>query len=354
MKTNKSKPVKLNTFLFPYLLLLCIGIFLLLPGCNKKEPAADFTLEDGYISRSTPIDFDLSSLNSIPDNPNSTLSVPTYITRIGDTYFIVDCYNNQVIYNEDLTAPLYEWRIMTNDLSMPHTIAGDGSVYVIDDTENNRILIMEKDVNENGQPVFVPTQEFTGIGNRPHYVVYDEATKTFYAWSSQSGEMYLFRRPADDTTLYLTQIRSVPALSNVYVRSFTIVGDTVYFVAGIGNSSVIEADLSTFQVKKEYPVPDEIAGMVQLTPIEDYFYITVSTDASGNQDYATIIRTRSLKDLAKGNYEDIYHNFIGGGTPYYITEIDGTFYLTEHRLPGHSIWSFHVTDNTVTDVITVY
>ncbi len=354
MKTNKSKPVKLNTFLFPYLLLLCIGIFLLLPGCNKKEPAADFTLEDGYISRSTPIDFDLSSLNSIPDNPNSSLSVPTYITRIGDTYFIVDCYNNQVIYNEDLTAPLYEWRIMTNDLSMPHTIAGDGSVYVIDDTENNRILIMEKDVNENGQPVFVPTQEFTGIGNRPHYVVYDEATKTFYAWSSQSGEMYLFRHPADDTTLYLTQIRSVPALSNVYVRSFTIVGDTVYFVAGIGNSSVIEADLSTFQVKKEYPVPDEIAGMVQLTPIEDYFYITVSTDASGNQNYATIIRTRSLKDLAKGNYEDIYHNFIGGGTPYYITEIDGTFYLTEHRLPGHSIWSFHVTDNTVTDVITVY
>ncbi len=354
MKTDKSKPVKLNTFLFPYLLLFCAGMFLLLPGCNKKEPAADFTLEDGYISRSTPIDFDLSALSSIPDNSNSTLSVPTYITRIGDTYFIVDCYNNQVIYNEDLTAPLYEWRIMTNDLSMPHTIAGDGSVYVIDDTENNRILIMEKKVNENGQPVFVPTQEFTGIGNRPHYVVYDEATKTFYAWSSQSGEMYLFRHPAGDTTLYLTQIRSVPALSNVYVRSFTIVGDTVYFVAGIGNSSVIEADLSTFRVKKEYPVPDEIAGMVQLTPIEDYFYITVSTDASGNQDYATIIRTRSLKDLAKGNYEDIYHNFIGGGTPYYITEIDGAFYLTEHRLPGHSIWSFHVTDNTVTDVITVY
>jgi len=354
MKTDKNKPVKLNTFLFSCLLLLCMGMFFLLAGCDKKEPAADFTLEDGYISRSTPIDFDLSSLSSIPDNPNSTLSVPTYITRIGDTYFIVDCYNNQVIYNEDLTAPLYEWRIMTSDLSMPHTIAGDGSVYVIDDTENNRILIMEKDVNENGQPVFVPTQEFTGIGNRPHYVIYDETTKTFYAWSSQSGEMYLFRHPADDTTLYLTQIRSVPALSNVYVRSFTIVGDTIYFVAGIGNSSVIEADLSTFQVKKEYPVPDEIAGMVQLTPIEDYFYITVSTDASGNQDYATIIRAKSLKDLAKGNYEDIYHNFIGGGTPYYITEIDGSFYLTEHRLPGHSIWRFHVTDNTVTDVTTVY
>ena len=213
---------------------------------------------------------------------------------------------------------------------------------------------MEKGVNENGQPVFIPTQEFTEVGNRPHYVIYDEATKTFYVWSSQSGEMYLFRHPVDDTTVYLTEIRSIPALANVYVRSFTIADDTVYFVAGIGNSSIIEADLATFEVKKQYPVPDEIAGMVQISPIEDYYYITVATDASGSQDYATIIRTKDLKDLEAGKYEDIYENFIGGGTPYYITEIDGTFYLTEHRLPGHSIWSFQIADNVIKNVSTIY
>lgn len=337
-----------------YFLILAAALLIFAAGCSRQKPVADFVPEDGYIRQSAPIDFDISTLNAIPDNPNPTLSVPTYITKIEDTYFIVDCYNNQVIYNENLTDPLYEWRIMTNDLSLPHTIAGDGFVYVIDDTENNRLLVMEKGVNENGQPIFIPTQEFTGIGNRPHYVIYDEFTKTFYVWSSQNGEMYLLRHPADDTTLYLTEIRSIPALSNVYVRSFTIIDDSIYFVAGIGNSSILEADLSTFKLKAEYPVPDEIAGMVQITLIEDYYYITISTDASGSQDYATIIRVKELKDLEQGNYEDVYRSFIGGGTPYYITEIDGTFYLTEHRLPGHSIWSFHVTDNLITDVTTVY
>ncbi|MGN1180873.1 MAG: hypothetical protein ACI4SD_06610 [Suilimivivens sp.] len=310
--------------------------------------------EDGYIRQSSFIDYDLSSLNMIPDNSFPTLSVPTYITKVEDTYFIVDCYHNQIIYHDNLIDPLYLWQVMTTDVSLPHTLASDGFVYVIDDTENNRVLVMEKGVNENGQPVFLPTQEFTGIGNRPHYIIYDEATKTFYVWSSQNGEMYLFRRPADSTTLYLTEIRSIPSLADVYVRSFTIVEDRIYFVAGIGSSSIIEADLDTFKIKKEYPVPDEIAGMVQLIPIEDYYYITVSTDSSGNQDFATMIRVKNLKDLETGNYEDVYSNFIGGGTPYYITNFDDTFYLTEHRLPGHSIWSFKVTDNTIIDVVTIY
>ena len=71
---------------------------------------------------------------------------------------------------------------MTNDLSMGHTIASDGNVYLIDDTENNRVLIMEKMQNNSGETVYVPTQEFTGIGNRPHYIIYDDYTDTFYAW----------------------------------------------------------------------------------------------------------------------------------------------------------------------------
>lgn len=319
-------------------------------GC-RRTPAPDYVPE-GYLRESSLIDFPIENLNAIPDNPYPDLSVPTYITKVKDNYFIVDCYHNQVIYHDNLTDPLYEWQIMTSDVSMAHTLASDGSIYLIDDTENNRILIMEESVNENGQPVFIPTQEFTEIGDRPHYIIYDEFTDTFYAWSSQSGEMYLFRHPREDTRTYLTEIRSLPCLDGVYVRSFTIVDDTIYFVSG--NSTILEADLDTFKIRKEYDVPSQLAGMVQITPIGDYYYITVSTDADGNQDYATLLRTRRLSDLAKGNYEDVYHYFVGGGTPYYITRIEDTWYLTEHRLPGHSIWSFHVQDNTITDVTPIY
>lgn len=344
--------MKKKQFILCGLILPFTCFLLLLSGCGKKRTPAEAYVPENYLKESSLIDFDITELNTIPDNPNPTLSVPTYLTKVDDTYFIVDCYNNQVIYHDNLTDPLYEWRIMTRDVSLPHTLASDGFVYLIDDTENNRILIMEKGVNLNGAPAFIPTQEFTEIGDRPHYVVYDEFTDTFYAWSSESGEMFLFRHPADDTRMYLTEVRSIPSLNGVYVRSFTIADDTVYFVSG--NSSVIEADLATFKIKKEYPVPAEIAGMVQLTPIQDYFYITVSTDVTGNQDFATMIRVKDLKDLETGAYEDVYSHFIGGGTPYYITQIDGIWYLTEHRLPGHSIWSFQVTDNQIVNETTIY
>ena len=320
-------------------------------GASGPKPAEDYVPEN-YLLKSQLISFDRSSLNAIPDNPNASLSVPTYITKVDDTYFIVDCYNNQVIYHDNLTDPLYEWQIMTNDIAMGHTLASDGLVYLIDDTENNRVLVMEKDQNENGQTIFVPTQEFLDIGNRPHYIIYDEYTDTFYVWSSQNGEMYLFRHAKEDSRMYLTEVRSIPSLSNVYVRSFTIIGDRIYFVSG--NSSIIETDLYSFKIKKEYPVPPEMAGMVQITRIQDYYYITISTDVTGNQDYATMLRVKDLGDLSAGNYEDVYHYFIGGGTPYYITMIEDSWYLTEHRLPGHSIWRFQILDNEIVNVTSVY
>ncbi len=348
-KSKNQQKRKLNTIYIAVIMLL--GSMLCFSGCRTQKPVANY-IPENYISESTLIDFSMDSLCMIPDNPNPTLKVPTYITKVKDNYFIVDCYNNQVIYNQNLTDPLYEWRIMTTDVSLPHTLASDGTIYMIDDTENNRILIMEEGINENGMPVFVPTQEFTGIGNRPHYIIYHEPTDTFYAWSSQSGEMFLFRRPKDDTRVYLTEIRSIPSLNQAYVRSFTIIDDRIYFVSG--NSTIIEADLDTFKVKKEYPVPDTLYGMIQLTKIEDYYYITNSTDITGNQDYATIIRTKDLDDLIRGEYEDIYHHFIGGGTPYYMTQIDDVWYLTEHRIPGHCIFSFRITDNVISDVQTIY
>lgn len=341
--------------LFTGILMLLLMLFFVcfFTGCQHRRPApADAYTGEEYLEAASPIEFDRSSLNTVMNNFFPSLSVPTYVTKVEDTYFIVDCYHNQIIYHDNMTDPLTDWKIMTNNVTQAHTLASDGTVYLIDDTENHRILIMEKDVNAAGETIFVPTQYFYNIGNRPHYIIYDEYTDTFYAWSSMTGEMYLLRRKTDSSEVYLTEIRSIPSLNGVYVRSFTIADDTIYFVSG--NSSIIEADLYTFEIKNEYPVPDTLSGMIQITPIEDYYYITISTDAAGDQDYATIIRTRKLSDLEKGNYEDIYSYFIGGGTPYYITQIEDTFYLTEHRLADHSVWSFRVQNNEITDVTSVY
>ena len=348
-----NKKIRLSYIILAAALILFLGVRFYKKTGATDIPTASYTSDSKktpvteYISASELMDEDTLLQGEVPTNPYSDLSVPTYITKVDDTYFIVDCYHNQVIYHENLSDPLYEWHVMTDEINMGHTLASDGIVYLVDDTENNRILIFEK---KDGR--FLHTQTFSEIGNRPHYIIYDENTDTFYAWSSMSGEMYLFRHNADDTRMYLTEIRKIEALSDVYVRSFTILDGDIYFVSG--NSSIICADLSTFEILDTYPVPDTIAGMIQLTKIQDYFYLTISTDIAGNQDNATIIRTKKLSNLKKGKYEDIYENFIGGGTPYYITHFDDAFFLTEHRLPEHSIWRFQVIDNELSEVQTIY
>ncbi|MDE6213782.1 MAG: hypothetical protein K2M70_09960 [Lachnospiraceae bacterium] len=288
----------------------------------------------------------------VPRNAFPELSVPTYVTKVEDTYFIVDCYHNQILYHDNLTDPLTDWQVMTDEIDKGHTLASDGLVYLADDTEGNRILVFEK---KDG--VFYHTQTLDDVGNRPHYILYDAPTDTFYVWSSMSGEMFLCRHDPGDPRMYLTDRKNIQPLSDTdaYVRSFTIDGDYIYFVSGIpGSPAILQADLRTFAIQETYPVPDSIAGMVQLTIAEGSFYITVSTDIAGNQDFATMIRTDDLSKLAEGGYEDVYAHFIGGGTPYYITSIDNIYYLTEHRIPGHAVWSFEITEDGICDVEAVY
>ncbi len=316
-----------------------------LPLPSENHLRAFTTVQDLTSADFTPI-----AAQDVPRNTFADLSVPTCVTKIEDTYFIVDCYHDQVIYHDNLTDPLTDWQVLTNEIDKGHTIAGDGLVYLVDDTEGNRILVFEKK-----EGVFYHTQTLDGVGNRPHYIVYDAPTDTFYVWSSMNGEMYLCRHDPGDSQMYLTEIRTVDALRETYVRSFTIDKNSIYFVSGIpGTPAILRADLSTFQVQETYPVPDALAGMVQLTFAEGSCYITVSTDVNGSQDAATILRANDLKDLADGTYEDIYENFIGGGTPYYISKINNAYYLTEHRLPGHAVWKFDITKDGVANVEAVY
>lgn len=315
----------------------CILAVLLLTGCSSA-PSIERAEQVAEWSRTEA---------EAQNNSYTDLSVPTYITKIEDTYFIVDCYHNQVIYHHNLTDDLSQWQVMTSDMSKGHTIVGDGTVYLIDDTENNRILVFEKEGN-----TFHRTQVLSDIGVRPHFLVYEEISKTFYAWSSMTGEMYLIHRNEEDNRMYVSDVKTIDKLNGVYVRSFTIEGDDIYFVSG--TSSIIRADLKTFKVLEEYPVPDELAGMIQLVKIEDGFFLTISTDAAGSQAAATMIRTDDLRNLASGEYEDIYHYFVGGGTPYYMSYFEDVWYLTEHRVPGHSIWRFSIRDGKPAGVEAVY
>ncbi len=291
-------------------------------------------------------------------NNYDMLNVATYITKVNDIYFIVDCYHDQIIYNKNLTDPLNQWNVLTNEVHYAHTIASDGFMLLVDDTENNRLLVFQR--TDNG---YAHTQILENIGMRPHYVQYDAQNQVFMAWSSITGEMYLVKKAENPDergiySLYVDKILKIDELYGVYVRSFTVMEDGIYFVSGHNNQMILKAIINDsgdgFEVLAKYPVTDQIAGMVQLIKIDDYYYITVSTDNQENQDYATILRTDRLEKLVDGTYEELYDQFnISRGTPYYITEIEGRYYMTHHRT-NENIIAFDITDNQIEHIEVLY
>lgn len=282
-----------------------------------------------------------------PTNPYIELKTPAQIKRLGEYYFIADCYHNQVIYSRTLETPIKQWRVMTNDVSLPHSIESDGQVYLVTDTENHRVLVFEW---KNGR--FQNTQCLENIGVRPHYIEYDEQTQSFFVWSSMTGEMYILKREPHTGRVCIQEIRQIKELAEYYVRSFVLADEQVLFPSG-DNGYMILADKETLEVVGRFPVTAEIAGMAFVQLIGSYFYMTVSSDISYDQSKATMIRTKDLNSLADGEYEIIYDKFPTDGIPYYIDSINGLYYMTNHS-SKKSIWRFAVENDEIGYVGSVY
>lgn len=350
--------LKIHVKRIALLILLCIT----LAACteNKTVPAQETepqspqnndAVYDGLVENPQPLS---------QHNTYDTLNVATYITQVDDTYFIADCYHDQIIYSDTLDKPLTEWNILTKEVHYAHTIAFDATTILVDDTEHNRLLAFQK--MDKG---YAHTQTLEGIGMKPHFVQYNEKRQEFMAWSSITGELYLLKRcnmPNEQGIypLYIDNILKIDELYGVYVRSFTVLENEIYFVSGHNNQTILKAQIdgsgnnAKIMVTNRYEVPSNLAGMVQLYKIQDYYYITVSTDNTENQEYATIVRTKRLEDLKTGAYEDVYAQFgLHGGTPYYINEMEGRYYMTHHRTDKNII-AFDVIDNEIVNIAVVY
>lgn len=277
---------------------------------------------------------------SAAENGYSYLLMPTQIIKVNNTYFIVDCNHNQIIYTDNLNTDLQDWSVMTRNTQSPHALASDGELYMIADTDNNRILTFTKSYQQ-----FYPQQTFENVGIRPHFVDYDSDTGLFYAWSSMTGEMYLYQKIPGTKQLELVEIKCIPELKDCYVRSFTILGDIILFPA-VERSSIIAADKYTFAVLNEYAIPQEFAGMVQVSIVDDSFFITVSTDLQYRPQTSCVIRAKTLEDFSLGNYTNLYSVFGNSGTPYYISHFDGAYYMI-HENTAPSIYRFHADEGMI-------
>lgn len=68
------------------------------------------------------------------------------IQKIGDEYFIVDCWHHRIIFNNNLQAKISDWKTLTEDINGGHTIACNGDIYLCDDTDSNSINFFKKEI----------------------------------------------------------------------------------------------------------------------------------------------------------------------------------------------------------------
>lgn len=269
-----------------------------------------------------------------PVNTYRELKVPSQYIRQGGYYFIVDTYHDQVLYTKNPELPVHKWKVMSGGMNRPHAIAGDGKNWLVADTDNHRVLVFEW---INGR--FENTQCLEGLGIRPHDIEYDHVTGSFFVWSSMTGEMYVLKRDALSGLICIQEVRQICELKNYYIRSFTIAGDILLFPSGT-NGYILIVDKNSFEVLQRCPVPDEIAGMACIKPVGASFYISVACDLYGRQESAALIRTDNLLGLSIGDYEDLSEAYGLQGVPYYIEQIDDSYYMTIH-CTTESVFRFH-------------
>lgn len=285
------------------------------------------------------------------DEPNGSpecFNVPTQVYSVNGEYYIADAYNQQILHTNNYYNAPEGWHPVGTKLFRPHAIASDGTIFMVVDTDNNRVVTYAK--NEVGYQV---VECFENVGVRPHYVEYDASTKQFYVWSSMTGTMYIYKRVNNGLNVKLRKTAYIKALDGCYTRSFTIDGNKIY-LPSMGKNAIYVVNKKNFKVLAVHPVSGELGGMVQVRHEQNYYYLVTSSDASGDQTKATIVRSSKLSGFVDGQYEDIRCKFPElDGVPYYITHLEDGHYYTPVIVGQTSpyICRFDIVNDEITNVV---
>ena len=179
---------------------------------------------------------------------------------------------------------------------------------------------------KKGGDSFKQTQIIGGIETRPHFVIYDKVSSNFFVISSLGGILWIIKN--DGGQAKIERKVEIAEIKETYVRSFSLIDGFFYFISGNGFIWKVMLDESAYSVLEKFAVPFELSGMNQIVKIGEYFYITVYQDGSGTI-VPNFVRIKDLDKLVGGEYEKLYESFGFKGTPYYITQFDERYFVTE-------------------------
>lgn len=272
------------------------------------------------------------------------LYTPTVIERYGKHFFIVDCWHHRVLYSADIAAPVERWNVLTDRVGTPHSIASDGTFFLTEDPVRSKILVFRR----KGKG-YVQVQELSGVGSRPHRIVYDNGTDRFYGIAAYSGELFILENQAG--RIVKTALHQIEMLKGCYTRSLRIIDGSLYVVSGPGRIlklGVEELGCGEVHIGSQYNVPFELWIMNDIMRVGSYYYI--SSYQNGNGEIAPkLVRIRRLEDMESHKYEDIYDRMGSKGVPYYFSFIGDRIYMTE--IDSYSrILSFRIEKDEIVDI----
>ena len=185
---------------------------------------------------------------------------PTALVQAGPYYFLVDCWHHRVLWNTQLLGDLAAWKTLDDDLAGPHSLASDGTVFLVDDTGRGAVVVY---VPVAGS--FHKVGRVGGLGKRPHRTVYDAPTGTFYVLACESQEISKLVRHGEQ--MAIAWQRPLAFLEGNYTRSMTIVGAAMYFVSGPGSIHKTTYRDGRFQVLARYRVPAAVNGLAGMNDL---------------------------------------------------------------------------------------
>lgn len=264
---------------------------------------------------------------------------PTYITKLNDKYFIVDCYHHRVIYTDDINNEIGSWTTVDYEFAGCHSIASDGELYVIENAGYNEVIVLDQNLKFK--------QKFKNVGTRPHRTIYDSESQAFYV--IDSPKIICFKKIGG--VIVKQYEKTLTFIADSYVRSIKIIDSKMYFVSG--QSKIVAANYldESYSIINEYPVPNELVGMNDIAKIGSYYYIT-STANNVGEVVPKAVRVTSLSQLITSSYEDVYATIGFTGTPYFISVFDNRVYIPEIQHYINSIFSFSVDDVALTSIKT--
>lgn len=281
--------------------------------------------------------------------PQSELYSPTLLTRLGDTYFLIDCWHNRILYSDEIHEDLLQWEVLDGDLAGPHSIDTDGHFYVVDDTGRHQLRVYVRDGDG-----FEMVQEIGDVGTRPHRVRYDSETESFYVIGSRSQT--ISRLVADGDELELKYTDELPFLEGRYTRSMSIIDGTMYFISGPGVIHQTYHRDDTYNILDSWEVPHPQREMNDIFKVGDQYFLTAThnwIDAEFDPEN-TIVQCQDLADFAAGECVDRKEELGLDGAPYYLSKIDGWIYVPQ-VFQYSGIVRFRLDENgDIRDIETLY